>query len=238
MHRSEPRPRMTQREIKFIVDKFAGIARVLVDADPDDKADIFRQLGLTPTYRPGRQPTKAQLEAPQHRYLESVRGARATNWAWWRNCSDQVFCRWRCPVTAADRVIRWTTAVAVIGVASVASVASYEHAYDLVRAHGEAGWTARLVPLTVDGLIYASSMVMLDCARRKVPVPALARWLLELGDHGGAGGECRSRSRARRDGCGGGRVVGGRAGRLVRAAHDDHPICPAARSWRGPGRGA
>ena len=37
------------------------------------------------------------------------------------------------------------------------------------------------MPLTVDGLIYASSMVMLDCARRKVPVPALARWLLGLG---------------------------------------------------------
>jgi hypothetical protein len=50
-----------------------------------------------------------------------------------------------------------------------------------VRAHGEAGWTARLVPLTVDGLIYASSMVMLECARRKAPVPALARWLLGLG---------------------------------------------------------
>jgi hypothetical protein len=84
-------------------------------------------------------------------------------------------------VTAADRGIRWTTAVAVIGVAAVAAVASYEHAYGLVRAHGEAGWTARLVPLTVDGLIYASSMVMLDGARRKVPVPALARWLLGLG---------------------------------------------------------
>ena len=78
-------------------------------------------------------------------------------------------------------MIRSTTAVAVIGVAAVAAAASYEHAYDLVRAHGETGWTARLVPLTVDGLIYASSMVMLDCARRKVPVPALARWLLGLG---------------------------------------------------------
>jgi hypothetical protein len=33
----------------------------------------------------------------------------------------------------------------------------------------------------VDGLIYASSMVLLDCARREVPVPALARWLLGLG---------------------------------------------------------
>jgi hypothetical protein len=38
-----------------------------------------------------------------------------------------------------------------------------------------------MVPLTVDGLIYASSMVMLDSARRKTPVPALARWLLGLG---------------------------------------------------------
>jgi Protein of unknown function (DUF2637) len=84
-------------------------------------------------------------------------------------------------VTAADRVIRWTTAGAVIGVAAVAAVASYEHAYALVRAHGEAGLTGRLVPLTVDGLIYASSMAMLDSARRKVPVPPLARWLLGLG---------------------------------------------------------
>jgi hypothetical protein len=80
---------------------------------------------------------------------------------------------------AADRVIRWTTAGAVVGVAAIAGVASYEHAYALVRAHGEAGWTGRLFPLTLDRLIYASSMVMLDSARRKMPVPA--RWLLGLG---------------------------------------------------------
>jgi hypothetical protein len=80
-------------------------------------------------------------------------------------------------MNGADQVIRWSTAFAVLG---VAAVASYEHVYDLVRAHGEAGWTARLIPLTVDGLIYASSMVMLDSARRKMPVPALARWLLGL----------------------------------------------------------
>jgi hypothetical protein len=35
--------------------------------------------------------------------------------------------------------------------------------------------------VTVDGLIYASSMAMLDSARRNGPVPALARWLLGLG---------------------------------------------------------
>ena len=88
---------------------------------------------------------------------------------------------WRCAMNGADRVIRWSTALAVLGVAAVAAVASYEHAYDLVQAHGESGRTAHMVPLTVDGLIYASSMVMLDSARRKTPVPALARWLLGLG---------------------------------------------------------
>jgi hypothetical protein len=81
----------------------------------------------------------------------------------------------------ADRTIRWSTALAVLGVAVVAAVASYQHAYDLVRAHGESGWAARMVPFTVDGLIYASSMVMLDSARRKMPVLALARWLLGVG---------------------------------------------------------
>lgn len=84
-------------------------------------------------------------------------------------------------MTGADRTIRWSTTAAVIGVAMVAAVVSYEHAYALVRAHGEAGWTARLIPLTVDGLIWASSMVLLDSARRCVRVAAFARWLLGLG---------------------------------------------------------
>jgi hypothetical protein len=84
-------------------------------------------------------------------------------------------------MSGADRVIRWSTAGAVLGVAAGASVASYKHAYALVQPHGEAGWAGRLVPLTLDGLIYASSMVRLHSARRKAPVPALARWLLGLG---------------------------------------------------------
>ena len=43
------------------------------------------------------------------------------------------------------------------------------------------GITARLEPATIDGLVYASSMVILYAARHRVPVPALARWLLGLG---------------------------------------------------------
>jgi hypothetical protein len=42
-------------------------------------------------------------------------------------------------MTTADRVIRWSTAGAVVGVAAVAAVASYDHFYDVVRAHDEAG---------------------------------------------------------------------------------------------------
>jgi hypothetical protein len=78
-------------------------------------------------------------------------------------------------MSGTDSVINWSTAGAVLGVAAVAAVASYEYAYDLVRTHGGSGWTAHMVPLTVDGLIYPSSMVMLDLARRKTP--ALAQWL-------------------------------------------------------------
>jgi hypothetical protein len=72
------------------------------------------------------------------------------------------------PMTGTDRATRWSTAAAVIGVAVVAAVVSYEHAYALVHAHGETGWTAHLIPLTVDGLIWASSMVMLDSAQHWV----------------------------------------------------------------------
>jgi Protein of unknown function (DUF2637) len=81
----------------------------------------------------------------------------------------------------ADRLIRITTALAVVAVAVVAAVISYRHAYELVRAHGESGPTARLVPFTVDGLIWAASMVILDASRRKLPVPALAKWSLGVG---------------------------------------------------------
>ena len=63
-----------------------------------------------------------------------------------------------------DRLIRITTALAVAGVAAVAAVISYRHAYELVSTHGETGLTARLVPFTVDGLILAASMLILTPA--------------------------------------------------------------------------
>jgi Protein of unknown function (DUF2637) len=86
------------------------------------------------------------------------------------------------PVTSGiDRATRLSTAVAVLAVAGIAAYVSYWHAYAVVRAHGESGITARLEPATIDGLVYASSMLVLYAARHRVPVPALARWLLGLG---------------------------------------------------------
>jgi hypothetical protein len=80
-----------------------------------------------------------------------------------------------------DSAIRLSTAAAVLAVAGVAAYVSYGHAYAVVLAHGETGITARLEPATIDGLVYANSMVVLYAARHRVPVPSLARWLLALG---------------------------------------------------------
>ncbi|ACZ84828.1 DUF2637 domain-containing protein [Streptosporangium roseum] len=78
-------------------------------------------------------------------------------------------------------VIRFFTTAVVVLLAAVAAVVSYRHALEVVTANGESGLTAYLVPLTIDGAIFASSMVLLDAARRGLPVPALARWTLGLG---------------------------------------------------------
>ncbi|MGH3374856.1 MAG: DUF2637 domain-containing protein [Actinoallomurus sp.] len=80
-----------------------------------------------------------------------------------------------------DRLIRVTTALTVMAVAVIAAVISYRHAYEIVATHGESGPTARLAPLTVDGLIWAASMVILDANRRHQLVPTLAKWSLGVG---------------------------------------------------------
>jgi hypothetical protein len=84
-------------------------------------------------------------------------------------------------VSTADRAIRASATVAVLGVAGIAAYISYWHAYEVISAHGESGVTARLEPATIDGLVYCSSMVVLYAARHQLHVPALARWLLGLG---------------------------------------------------------
>jgi hypothetical protein len=84
-------------------------------------------------------------------------------------------------VSSIDLVIRLSTTAAVLAVAGIAAYVSYWHAYAVVLAYGESGITARLEPATIDGLVYASSMVILYAARHRLPAPPLARWLLGVG---------------------------------------------------------
>ena len=78
-----------------------------------------------------------------------------------------------------DRVIRFATAAVVCAVAAFAAVVSYSHIYGLGRAHGQDGTAARLLPLSVDGLILAASLM--HEARNGRDAPRLARFMLWLG---------------------------------------------------------
>jgi hypothetical protein len=82
---------------------------------------------------------------------------------------------------SGDRAIRMATAAVVLAVAGFAAIVSYSHIYDLAHAHGQAGTAARLLPLSVDGLIVAASLVMLHEARNQRHAPVLARVMLGLG---------------------------------------------------------
>ena len=81
----------------------------------------------------------------------------------------------------ADTVILILAAAAVLAVAAFAAVVSYSHFFELGRLHHQDGVAARLSPLSADGLIAAASLVMLNAARHKLPVPTLARWMLATG---------------------------------------------------------
>lgn len=80
-----------------------------------------------------------------------------------------------------DRWIRRATAAVVWCVAAFAAVVSYAHIYDLGRGHGGSRTAATLLPLSVDGLILAMSLVMLHEARNGRPAPFLGRAMLALG---------------------------------------------------------
>lgn len=81
----------------------------------------------------------------------------------------------------ADAAIRWSMIAVVVGAALVVGYISYQHAYAVVLAAGETGVTARLYPATIDGLVYAASMVLLFHARRDTAAPLLAWVMLGAG---------------------------------------------------------
>lgn len=80
----------------------------------------------------------------------------------------------------ADKLVRRTGYAAVFAVASVAGLLSYWHAVTVVGKHGQPGVYGHLYPATIDGLLVAASMVLLDAARNHEKPHWLA-WVLAIG---------------------------------------------------------
>jgi hypothetical protein len=81
----------------------------------------------------------------------------------------------------SGRLARVLTGLAVLAVAVIAAAVSFAHIQSLALAHGYTADTARLLPLSVDGLIVASSLTLLTEARAHRDAPGLARFGLVLG---------------------------------------------------------
>lgn len=81
----------------------------------------------------------------------------------------------------AERAIRYSTIAAVVIVAAVAASLSYLHALEVVGEHSRPSIMNNGFPLTVDGLIYSGSMVLLNDARRGLDAHPLAWFALGLG---------------------------------------------------------
>jgi hypothetical protein len=86
-----------------------------------------------------------------------------------------------------DKLVRRTGYLAVLAVSGVAALISYWHAVAVVGKHGEPGVYGHLYPATIDGLIIAASMVLLDSARNHEKPPRLAWWLVGAGIAGTLG---------------------------------------------------
>jgi hypothetical protein len=86
---------------------------------------------------------------------------------------------------ATSRRGDWLTRAAAVGsvlaVAAVAAWISYLHAVQIVSSNGEPGMVGRFYPATIDGVVIAASMVLLDAARHEESAPRLAWWMLAAG---------------------------------------------------------
>lgn len=77
-------------------------------------------------------------------------------------------------------LVRVTTVFAVVVVAVIAAVVSYSHMQQLAASAGE-DWRSWLIPLSIDGLVVAASMVLLTRRRTELPGGPLAWGALGAG---------------------------------------------------------
>jgi Protein of unknown function (DUF2637) len=67
----------------------------------------------------------------------------------------------RDPACSSELWIRLATVISVVLLAVIAAVVSFGHMRELALRHGEARWSATLIPLSVDGMVVAASMSVL-----------------------------------------------------------------------------
>jgi hypothetical protein len=135
-------------------------------------------------------------------------------------------------VTGAERAIRWSTIGAVSVVALVAAFVSYRHALQVVREHGESGALADVYPATIDGMVYAASMVLLNSARQHARPPLLAYLALGTGIAATLAANLAAGLAYGPVGALVGAWPAGGAGAQLRDAHDGDPrLRQAVRTW-------
>jgi site-specific DNA recombinase len=72
--------RISHEEIADMLTRAGDLTKLIIAADPADKADLYQQLGLRMTYYPQKQLVEARLlPEPPHVRSVRVRGAIATN---------------------------------------------------------------------------------------------------------------------------------------------------------------
>ena len=72
---------MAREQITALVQQLGDITRALADADPTDRAEVYRQLGLRLTCHPEQQKVRVQAQAVADSYGDKVcvRGSTQTN---------------------------------------------------------------------------------------------------------------------------------------------------------------
>jgi hypothetical protein len=65
---------MNGDEIHTLVAALGDLRAVIRTADPADKAEVYRQLGLKLTYHPETQTVRAEANLDPHRGVDHVRG--------------------------------------------------------------------------------------------------------------------------------------------------------------------
>jgi hypothetical protein len=72
------------------------------------------------------------------------------------------------------RLTRPLAGLSLAGLAIITAIVSYQHGLQVVRAAGNGGIVAYLVPLVADLMIFASSLALLEAAQTGQPRPPLA----------------------------------------------------------------